>query len=113
MNKYLKNPKTGQVLRSTPTLERDTFLVPCDLPWVKGNEEDATKGQGKTIIDDNLVSKEDGASLVKEWFGRAVGRVTIEELQTYAAENDVQLEDDSMTKLEIVRAIDAGLREKE
>jgi len=106
--KFLKNPLTGQVMRSNPSLAKRTDLEPCDRPWAdKQPEEDTTPEPDK-----DLLSEEEGAALVQEWIGRGVDVVTIADLKIFAAEKGIDIPG-RLKKLELVTAINTALTTKE
>lgn len=132
MSTFVKNPKTGQVLRSNRILDKRPDLIPCDKdgkafgpdeyisipepvqPVILRQEE--IQLEVPTIVESSTTDletkKKEGEQLVKEWFGRDVSRVTITNLRDFADEKEIKLPD-SGTKLDLVFLVKEGLEAKE
>lgn len=128
-NRFLENPKTGQKLRWNPVLAKRPDLIPCNPPW-----EDQEKGADGPVMqdpahrptdeppaaatlpdpppDETLLSKEEAAKRVKDWFGRDVSRVTVADIRVLADDKQVELPEERLGKLELVTLLDAGLKAK-
>ena len=106
--KFLKNPLTGQVMRSNPSLEKRTDLMPCDQPWADEPVKDTTPPESKK----DLLTEKEGAMAVFEWVNREVANVTIADLRAFAEEKELDIPG-RLNKLELVTAINTALAAKE
>ncbi|MGD9825833.1 hypothetical protein [Desulfobacter sp.] len=124
-NRFLKNPKTGQILHWNPSLAKRSDLSACPPPWEtdKRLEDDPVQLPGTggdmqlaatdTPPDEQALAakKEKGEALIKEWFGRDVSKVSKEDLRDFAMKKE--LSDPTGTKLEMVFQIAHGLNQGE
>lgn len=113
-NKFLKNTKTGQVVRWNPHIAAKKNLVPCSTLYGK-EDEDSSRD---ILTSDNSVpdgmqvptlSPEEGDMIVKKLFGRDVSKVTVAEMKDYADKNGIDVSGEKPTKLEIISSIHATI----
>ncbi len=133
MARFLKNPKTGQIVRSNPVLEERMDLRPCSAPYEEPEKaefvsvvpEDESskrmsnpekpplepKKQPKENSDDALVSQEEGTALIMKWFNKGVGDVSRNDIKDYAKEHTGQNIPANISKLEMVTRLNRFLEE--
>jgi len=121
MNKitFLRNKKTGQIIRYNKYAAAEINMEPCDPPWGKEKQAvpDAMPGMPEPpaaiplFTEDGqpvtLLSQVEAEALVKELFGKDVRQVTVVEMMEYVAANGITIPIDRPTKLQIVSFIHA------
>ncbi|HEX9972301.1 MAG TPA: hypothetical protein VGD14_09540 [bacterium] len=115
MNEFLKNKKTGQVVRKNQYNSQEADMVLCIAPWDTPAISCAMSGKlripeelaATTTLDEpasDLLPKDIAENLVVELFGKPVAEVDKKEMIQYAIDNGVDVKT-RYTKLEIMTAI--------
>lgn len=134
--KFVRNAKTGQVLRWNPHLSKKPHIVPHTPHWMKpdtqpptptpdtanvaievpgvGLEEDSISISDAPVGDEpeqagdpELLPKDEADSAVKEFFGKDVSKVTVAEMIDKAKTLEADIPWEKPTKLQLITAIAA------